>query len=79
MKRYRLALAGHVSRHEEPAGKLFLWLSETKCCVGRPCVIIKTLVEKKDTGLSGLELLAARKQHESWYKNIVNVSPSAEG
>ena len=32
----RLALAGHVTSHEEPATKLLLWSPDAKRRVGRP-------------------------------------------
>jgi len=38
--------------------KLLLWSSEGKRRVGRPCITIKSLLEK-DTGLSKAELHAA--------------------
>ena len=49
VKRRRLALAGHVSRHSEPAGMVLLWSPEVKRRVG---ISVKTLPEN-DTGLSG--------------------------
>ena len=58
VKRRRLALAGHVSRHNEPAGLVLLWSPEVKRRIGRPYITIKTLLEK-DTGLSGSHLVAA--------------------
>ena len=58
VKRRRLALAGHVSCHNEPAGKVLLWSPEVKRQVGRPQITVKTLLEN-DTGLSGSQLLAA--------------------
>ena len=74
----RLALAGHVSRHNEPAGLVLLWSPEVKRRVGRPYITIKKLLEK-DTRLSGTQLLAAMQDRASWLKNFVNVSPSSDG
>ena len=78
VKRRWLALAGHVSRHNEPAGLVLLWSPEVKRRVGRPYITIKTLLEK-DTGLSGTQLLVAMEDQASWLKNFVNVSPSSDG
>ena len=78
VKRQQLALAGHVSRHNEPAGLVLLWSPEVKLRVGRPYITIKTLLEK-DTGLSGTQLLAAMEDRASWLKNFVNVSRSSDG
>ena len=58
VKLRRLALAGHVSRLNEPAGLVLLWSPEVKRRVGRPYITIKTLLEK-DTSLLGSELLPA--------------------
>ena len=74
----RLVLAGHVSRHNEPAGLVLLWSPEVKRRVGRPYITIKTLLEK-DTGLSGTQLLVPMEDRASWLKNFVNVSPSSDG
>ena len=78
VKRRRLALAGHVSCHNEPAELVLLWSPEVKRRVGRPYITIKTLLEK-DTGLSGTQLLVAMEDRASWLKNFVNVSPSSDG
>ena len=78
VKRRRLSLAGHVSRHNEPAGKVLLWSPEVKRRVGRPHITVKTLLEN-DTGLSGSQLLAAREDCASWFENFVNVPPSIDG
>ena len=78
VKRRWLALAGHVSCHNEPAGLVLLWSPEVKRRVGRPYITIKTLLEK-DTGLLGTQLLVAMEDQASWLKNFVNVSPSSDG
>ena len=69
VKRRRLALAGHVSHHNELA---------VKRRVGRPHITVKTLLEN-DTGLSGSQLLAAMDDRASWFENFVNVPPSIDG
>ena len=74
----RLKLAGHVTRHDEPAGKVLLWTPEAKRRVGRPAVTIKTLLVN-DTGLVECELSTAMKDRCLWKKNFVNVSPSEDG
>jgi hypothetical protein len=74
----RLALAGHVSRHDDPAGRLLTWTPDAKRRVGRPYVTIKDLLEK-DTGLSGKELLTAMQDRKYWRKNFVNTSPIPDG
>lgn len=78
VNRRRLALAGHVTRHDELAGKLLLWTPDAKRRVGRPYVTIKALLEK-DTGLSGRDLLTAMKDRKYWCSNFVNASPPPEG
>ena len=78
VKRRRLALAGHVSRHNEPAGKVLLWSPDVKRRVERPHIIVKTLLEN-DTGLSGSQLLAEMEDRASWFENFVNVPPSIDG
>ena len=49
VKHRRLALAGHVSCHNEPAGKVLLWSPEVKRRVWRPHITVNTLLEN-DTG-----------------------------
>ena len=53
IKRRRLTLAGHVSRHKEPAGSLIFWAPEEPRRRGRPNT---TLI---DTGLNNDEMRAA--------------------
>ena len=74
----RLALAGHVSHHNEPAGKVLLWSPEVKRRVRRPHITVKTLLEK-DTGLSGSQLLAPMEDRASWFQNFMNGPPSVDG
>ena len=78
VKRRRLALAGHVSRHNEPARKVLPWSPEVKRRVGRPHITVKTLLEN-DTGLSGSQTPAAMEDRASWFENFMNVPPSIDG
>ena len=78
VKRRWLALAGHVSRHNEPAGKVLLWSPEVKQHIGRPHITVKTLLEN-DTGLSGSQLLTAMEDRASWFENFVNIPLSIDG
>jgi len=48
---YRLAIAGHVTRHNEPAGRLLTWSPESPKRVGRPITL--KMILKDDTGLEG--------------------------
>ena len=74
VKRRRLSLAGHVTRHNEPAGRLLLWTPDAKRRVGRPYVTLKSIIEE-DTGLTGSDLLAAMGDRGLWSSNFVNTSP----
>ena len=78
VRRRRLALAGHVTRHNEPAGKLLLWTPDSKRRVGRPYVTLKSIIES-DTGLSGVDLMAAMDDRAIWSSNFVNASPPPQG
>ena len=73
VRRRRLNLAAHVTRHNEPAGRLLLWTPEAIRRVGRPYTLRTTIEE--DTGLSGSELLSVMFDRELWVSNFVNVSP----
>ena len=50
IKRRRLMLAGHVSRRNEPAGKVLLWTPNVRRRVGRPNITLKKALENA-TGL----------------------------
>ena len=78
VRQRRLSLAGHVSRHEEPAGKLLLWTPNAKRRIGRPYVTLKSIIEE-ETGLSGQELLAAMADRQRWHLDFVRVSPEPTG
>ncbi|KAI8507941.1 hypothetical protein Bbelb_141810 [Branchiostoma belcheri] len=54
----RLALAGHVVRHEEMAAKVLLWQPDVKRRRGCPCLTLKKLIEE-EVGLRDEELLSA--------------------
>ena len=78
VKRRRLALAGHITRHNEPAGRLLLWTPDAKRRVGRPYVTLKSIIEM-DTGLTGSDLLAVMNDRGLWSLNFVNASPMPQG
>ena len=48
-------LAGHVSRHNEPAARVLLWKPDERRRVGRPKITLKKILED-DTGLEAREL-----------------------
>ena len=56
--RRRLALAGHVSRHDEPTGKFLFWIPEENRRIGRPNITLRQIIED-DTGLNGDDLATA--------------------
>ncbi|KAI8507980.1 hypothetical protein Bbelb_142200 [Branchiostoma belcheri] len=60
----RLALAGHVVRHEEMAAKVLLWQPDVKRRRGRPCLTLKKLIEE-EVGLRDQELLSAMRDRVS--------------
>ena len=78
VRRRRLALAGHVCRHDEPAGKLLLWSPDAKRRVGRPYVTLKSIIEE-ETGLTGTELISAMADRELWQSEFIHVSPAPTG
>ena len=78
VKQRRLALAGHVSRHDEPASRLLLWSPEEKRRVGRPNITLKTLL-LEDTNLSVEELSTVMKDRDCWSNNFVKTSPMKIG
>jgi len=65
VRQRRLALAGHVVRGNEPAGRLMDWLPEGRRRVGRPYITLKTMIER-DIGLSGSSLVSAMKDRSFW-------------
>ena len=71
----RLKLAGHVSRHDEPARRLITWRPDAPRRVGRPYVTLKAIIEE-DTGLSGKDLLTAMSDRKKWKEDFVNASPN---
>ena len=78
VRQWRLTLAGHVSRHEEPAGRLLLWTPSAKRRIGRPFVTLKNIIEE-ETGLSGQDLLTAMADRQRWHLEYVHVSPEPSG
>ena len=78
VRQRRLALVGHASRHNEPAGKPLLWTPDAKRRVGRPFITLKSIIEE-ETGLAGTELMAAMADRELWKSEFVNVSSAPTG
>ena len=74
IRRRRLALAGHVSRHDEPAGRLLFWSPEEPRRRGRPNTTIKDVLQN-DTGLNTNEIPTAMADRDSWRRNYV-MSPN---
>ena len=67
-------LAGHVARHNEPAGKLMIWFPEESRRVGRPKTTIKMILEE-DTGLKGKHLINAMLNRKIWKEDYVSSPP----
>ena len=67
--RKRLSLAGQVSRHNEPAGRV-LWEPDKRRRVGHPKITLKKILED-DTGLEARELQTVMLDRVSWRKNFV--------
>ena len=78
VRQRRLTLAGHVSRHEEPAGRLLLWSLSAKKRIGRPFFTLKNIIEE-ETNLSGQDLLTAMADRQRWHLEYVHVSPEPSG
>ena len=70
IKRRRLTLAGHVSRHKEPAGSLIFWAPEEPRRRGRPNTTLLDVL-KSDTGLNNDELRAAMTDRSIWKTNFI--------
>ena len=73
VKYRRLALAGHVYRHEESASKLLLWTSDEQRRVGRTAVALRTLL-LEDTNLYIEDLLNVIKDRDFRRNNFMNAS-----
>ena len=74
IRRRRLALAGHVSRHDEPAGRLLFWSPEEPRRRGRPNTTIKDVLQN-DTGLNTNEITTVMADRDIWRRNYV-MSPN---
>ncbi|CAH1244514.1 Hypp7329 [Branchiostoma lanceolatum] len=70
IQKRRLALAGHVARHEEMAAKVLLWEPDAKRKRGRPNLTLKKVLEE-EVGLKDYNLLAAMLDRNAWL-DIVN-------
>ena len=55
VRRRRLSLAGHVTQHGEPAGKLLFWSPEANRSRGHPYLTLKDFIEA-ETGLCDKDL-----------------------
>ena len=75
MRQRRLKLAGHVSRHNEPARKLITWRPDAPRRIGRPYVTLKSIIEEKSC-LAGKDLSTAMSDCKKWKEDFVNVSPN---
>eukprot|EP00058_Branchiostoma_floridae_P025263 XP_002610753.1 hypothetical protein BRAFLDRAFT_91539 [Branchiostoma floridae] len=65
----RLALAGHVMRHDEMAGRVLLWRPDEKRRRGRPTLTLKRVIEE-DVGLQDGDLLSVMRDRVVW-KNFI--------
>ncbi len=74
VRQRRLKLAGHVLRHNEPAGKLITRRPDAPRRVGRPCVTLKSIIEE-ETGLAGKDSLTAMSDRKKLKEDFVNASP----
>ena len=70
IKRRRLALAGHVGLHNEPAKTLLFWTPEEYRKRGRPNITLKDVLHE-NTGLTSNELRTAMADRQIWRKNYV--------
>ncbi|XP_078578947.1 uncharacterized protein LOC144863552 [Branchiostoma floridae x Branchiostoma japonicum] len=67
----RLALAGHVMRHDEMAGRVLLWRPDEKRRRGRPSLTLKRVIEE-DVGLQDGDLLAVMRDRVVWRSFIAS-------
>ena len=70
IRQERLSLAGQVSRHNEPAGRVLLSEPDKRRRVGHPKITLKKILED-DTGLEARELQTIMLDRVSWRKNFV--------
>ena len=70
IKRRRLALAGHVSRHNEPSGALIFWTPEELRRRGHSNVTLKEVLQA-DTGLDSNEMRTAMADRKIWKSNFI--------
>ena len=70
IRRKRLSLARHVSRHNDPAGRVLLWEHDERRRVGRPKITLKKILEDY-TGLEARKLQTVMLDRVSWRKNFV--------
>eukprot|EP00058_Branchiostoma_floridae_P026665 XP_002612156.1 hypothetical protein BRAFLDRAFT_88895 [Branchiostoma floridae] len=67
----RLALAGHVMRHDEMAGRVLLWRPDEKRRRGRPSLTLKRVIEE-DVGLQDGDLLSVMRDRVVWRSFIAS-------
>ncbi len=72
IKRKRLALAGHVSRHNKPPGSLIFLPPEEPQRRGTPIITLEDVL-KADTGRDSNEMRVVMVDWQSWKTN--NVMP----
>ena len=70
IKKRRLALAGHVTRHNKSAKTLLFWMPKECCRRGCPSITLKDVFQK-DTKLTSNELRTAMAGRQIWRKNYV--------
>ena len=76
IRKKRLALAGHVMRHNQPASKLLFWKPEEKRRIGRPRITLLDIIVD-ETALESNELITAMQDRVVW-KNFI-MSPTGVG
>ena len=70
IRQRRLKLAGHVSRHNEPATQVLLWEpDDARRKVGRPRKTLKSVIED-DVGVQGRELKDLMLNRDVW-RNVI--------
>ena len=78
VRKRRLALGGHVMRHQEAANKLLLWSPEARRRTGRPFATVKSIIQN-DTDLEVSELKIVMQDRDVWKNNFVLASPVPTG
>ena len=71
IKQRRLAVAGHIARHNKPAKTMLFGPPEECRRKGRPSITLKDVLQK-DTGLTFNELRTAMADRQIWRKNYMS-------